>query len=337
MPKRKHIDDILRTWKHDPHSPNVRIVKGIDGRDVLQMRVDMGVLQLETDGRPDGERPHGARTWCDYLARMAREAGEEFVMDEEQCGEVDREFVQFYHRRICWLALHNFRRAVQDADHTLRLMDLCREHSPDEQWTLSHEQYRPFVLFHRTQAAALAELEKADVEVLSASNAEAAFPNGDYPGPNGDASPSGRDTGARNGDPSPRRGDVDRELDGGRPAGSAHVGQRRSRRPAGRGPTSPSATEEVRSRCAEAAVQEINEGLERIKGLFQEFEAEEHFDDDELVNQLIDLREKLRDRFQVGRTLNEQLSDAIQAEEYERAAVLRDKLAQRARLSSGSH
>lgn len=270
MAKRKHIDDILRTWRYDPQTPNVRIVKGADGRDVLQMRVDMGVLQLETEGRPDGEHPHGAATWCDHLQAMADETGEGFVMDEDQCGEVDREFVQFYHRRICWLALHNFRRAVQDADHTLRLMDFCREHSPDEQWTLSHEQYRPFVLFHRTQAAALAELEKADVESLASGKT-----NGD---------------GAEN--------------------------------------------EELRGRCAEAAVQEINDGLNRMKGLFEEFEAEEHFDDDELVNQLIDLREKLRDRFQVGRTLHEQLSDAIQAEEYERAAMLRDKLAQRAKRNS---
>jgi hypothetical protein len=314
MAKRKHIDDILRAWRHDPHSPNVRVVKGMDGRDVLQMRVDMGVLQLETEDRPDGERPHGAATWCDYLSQMAAEVGEGFVMDEKQCAEVDREFVQFYHRRICWLAMHNFRRAVRDADHTLRLMDFCREHSPEEQWTLSHEQYRPFVLFHRTQAAALAELEKADVEVLSAH----------------DDRPSADRSIDRNADRNENR-NAERN-------GDAVEVEHHARRRGARGSSSlPVANEEVRSRCAEAAVQEINEGLERIKGLFQEFEAEEHFDDDELVNQLIELREKLRDRFQVGRTLHEQLSDAIQAEEYERAAVLRDKLAQRAKLDFGSH
>src|SRR5262249_44625876 len=43
--------------------------------------------------------------------------------------------------------------------HTLRFMDLVREYSPDEDWTAAHEQYRPFVLFHRTQAATLATLE----------------------------------------------------------------------------------------------------------------------------------------------------------------------------------
>jgi hypothetical protein len=73
--------------------------------------------------------------------------------------EVDREFVQFYHRRVCWLTLRAFDRAVKDADHTLALMDFCLEHSPDDQWLMSQEQYRPFVLFHRIQAAALSKLE----------------------------------------------------------------------------------------------------------------------------------------------------------------------------------
>ena len=30
-------------------------------------------------------------------------------MTEEQCQEVDREFVQFYHRRVCWLTLREYR------------------------------------------------------------------------------------------------------------------------------------------------------------------------------------------------------------------------------------
>ena len=85
-------------------------------------------------------------------------------MNEEQCAEADREFVQFYHRRICWLKLHEFQRAIADADHTLQLMDLCRNVAPDEQWTQSHEQYRPFVLFHRTQAEAFSALDQDSAE-----------------------------------------------------------------------------------------------------------------------------------------------------------------------------
>jgi len=141
-----------------------RLIKAADGREVIQMRVDMGVLQMEVQGRPDGVKPQGADSYFDYLLSAVIREGDTFVLTAPQCAEVDREFVQFYHRRICWLALRKFRGAARDADHTLGLMDFVKQHSPDEQWTLSHEQYRPFVLFHKVQAAALAELEDHGAE-----------------------------------------------------------------------------------------------------------------------------------------------------------------------------
>ena len=238
----EHIDDLLRNWPYDPYSLCVRIASGSDGRDVLQLRIDMGVLQLEMEGRPDGVRPEGYETYLDYLIQETLHSGGEFVMDEEQCTEVDREFVQYYHRRICWLRLQNYQRAVEDADHTLALMDFCKGHSSDEQWTLSHEQYRPFVMFHRMQAAALVKLENE-------------------------------------------------------------------------GP--------------EAAIHEVNRGLDQLRAVFAEHEVEEQFEEDELVARLMDFRETLRRQHQVGRTLHEQLADAVAAEEYELAARIRDELARR--------
>jgi hypothetical protein len=239
--KKKNIDAILHQWPYDPDALNVRTAKGDDGRDVIQMRIDMGVLQLETTGRPDGDKPLGFDTYYDYLL-AERLRDDDMVLDDEQCHAIDREFVQFYHRRICWLSLKMFTRAVADADHTLALMDFCQEHSPDEQWTMSHEQYRPFVLFHRIQAAALAELEE------------------DRP---------------------------------------------------------------------EAAVHQINLGLDSLHDLYTEHDAEDVFEDDELVARLTDLRESLRDHYNVGRTLDEQLQDAVAKEQYELAARIRDELARR--------
>lgn len=244
MARREHIDEILRDWPYERQTINVRLSKGKNGRDIIQMRIDLGLLQMETSGRPDGSRPEGAETYYDYLLAQALGAGDEFVMSEDQCAEADREFVQYYHRRVCWLALREFTRALQDADHTLSLMDFCRKHSPDEEWTLSHEQYRPYVLFHRTQAEALSALE------------------------NDDSGPEG-------------------------------------------------------------AIQAITRGLERIHEFFVEHEAEEHYDEDELVSRLKELREGLRDHYAVGKTLQEQLQEAIAQEQYELAAKLRDELARR--------
>ena len=241
MSAKENLDRILRQWPYEPESVKVRRVEGSDGRPVIQMRVDMGVLQLETTGRPDGDRPHNFPTYGDYLRSKARRHPE-FVLTDKQCFEVDREFVQFYHRRICWLTLREFRHAVDDAEHTLTLMDLCRNHGGDEEWVLAHEQYRPFVLFHRIQAAALSQLE--------------------------DATP-------------------------------------------------------------EAAIAELNQGLEQLQDVFAEYDAEEEFEEDELRLRLVELRESLRDHYQVGRTLEERLDEAVAEERYELAAQLRDELARR--------
>lgn len=137
MARNQNIDRILQQWPYEPDNVNVRLARGDNGREVIQMRIDMGLLQMETTGRPDGSRPGGHDTYFDYLlGEEFRDA--DFRLTEEQCQEADREFAQFYHRRICWLVLRDFRKAVADADHTLDFMDFCAQHSPDEQWTMSH-------------------------------------------------------------------------------------------------------------------------------------------------------------------------------------------------------
>lgn len=239
MARPRDIDTVLKGWEFRPGEVNARLFKARSGRAVLQMRVDMGLLQMETDLRPDGQRPHGAETYYDYLVGEAIREGGSFRMSREQCSEADREFVQYYHRRVCWLSLREYRRAAKDADHSLAFMDFVREHAADDEWTLSHEQYRPFVLFHRVQAGALALLEES-------------------------------------------------------------------------GP--------------EAAIVEINRGLDRFRDLFARYDAADQYSEDELVKRLEEMREGVRQRYDVGRTLDEQLADAVGAENYELAAKLRDRM-----------
>jgi hypothetical protein len=243
------LDAIFRQWPYKPGMIAARMIRGSDGREVLQMRIEMGLLQMETSGRPDGDHPGGADTCLEWLTELARSQGEPFELNADQCAEIDREFVQYYHRRICCLALRQFERAVKDADYTLGLMDFLSAHSPDPQWALSHEQYRPFVLFHRIQAAAMMVLEKA-------------------------------------------------------------------------GP--------------ESAIETINQGLAQMREIFLKFNAEEQFEQNELVAQLAVMKESLRQEYHVGKTLAEQLADAVATEEYERAARLRDEIAKRSGVKPSS-
>ena len=239
------IDAALHGWDFRPGLVQARLVQAADGRQVIQMRVDLGLLQIETTGRPDGTRPHGSATYFEYLrqqARVADRAGQSFVLSEEQCEEADREFIQYYHRRICWLALRNYGQAIADADHTLTFMSFVHDHSPSEDYTQAHEQYRSFVLFHRTQAAAALAVE------------------GDDP---------------------------------------------------------------------EAALDAIRDGLEKLRAFFAAYGAEEHMEEDGMVQQLRKMDESLRKVHNIGATLQEQLAEAVAKEQYETAARLRDELKKR--------
>jgi hypothetical protein len=153
---------LFSAWTFEPGRPLVRKISAADGREVLQMRVDMGVLQLEITGRPDGSRPQGFPTYYDYLVAAAFDEGQGFELTEERRVEIDREFYQFYHRRICWLALQDYAAAAADAEHTLRLMDFTSANAADRQWAVMHEQYRPFVMFHQVQSQALTRLQASD-------------------------------------------------------------------------------------------------------------------------------------------------------------------------------
>jgi hypothetical protein len=166
---RRDLDDVIQGWPYDPEPGEhlAREVRARDGRTVLQVRIELGVLQLEVGGRPDGLRPHGFATYLDYLRHSAASRGlaaggksPPWAMSAHQCAEADREFIQFYHRRIAWLALRRHDKAIQDADHTLALMDFVRRHGNEDDYIASHEQFRGIVLFHRTEAAIALGLER---------------------------------------------------------------------------------------------------------------------------------------------------------------------------------
>ncbi len=166
---RRDLDDVIQGWPYDPEPGEVlaRELRARDGRSVLQIRVELGVLQLEVTGRPDGLRPHGFVTCLEYLryastsrSQAPGSAPASWSMDQEQRDEADREFTQYFHRRMAWLSLRRYDKAVLDADHTLALMEFVCRHGNDEDYVASHEQSRGLVLFHRTQAMALLAIER---------------------------------------------------------------------------------------------------------------------------------------------------------------------------------
>ena len=92
----KDITSVLRGWSYEPGVINVRKIHGVDGMPKVQMRLDLGLLQMEMNGRPDGVRPHGYESLLEYfenqLAEHQRRHGTElgFHLNSDQCALAPR-------------------------------------------------------------------------------------------------------------------------------------------------------------------------------------------------------------------------------------------------------
>ncbi len=51
------ITELLQDWPFEPGKINVRLIESEGGEQKIQVRLDLGVLQMELDGRPDGQHP----------------------------------------------------------------------------------------------------------------------------------------------------------------------------------------------------------------------------------------------------------------------------------------
>src|ERR1041384_5758639 len=65
------LNTILKDWPYESGTVKVRKITGLDGREKLQLRVDLGVLQMEIIGRPDGRRPHNCESLLEYHRKRA--------------------------------------------------------------------------------------------------------------------------------------------------------------------------------------------------------------------------------------------------------------------------
>ena len=87
------LNSLLRDWPHEPGAIKVRRIIGLDGREKLQLRIDLGVLQMEVAGRPDGQRPHNCESLLAYHQRRADRAearGETYELSAEQCNDLQQ-------------------------------------------------------------------------------------------------------------------------------------------------------------------------------------------------------------------------------------------------------
>ncbi|MFC1608343.1 hypothetical protein ACFL47_10275, partial [Candidatus Latescibacterota bacterium] len=95
------IGFILKNWQYDPEDDLiVRIVETDDGSK-LQMRIDMGIIQMEIDGHPSGEKPDDYESWLEYYEIQqtqfeSSQVDDYFTLASDDCKKLRREGVQYY-------------------------------------------------------------------------------------------------------------------------------------------------------------------------------------------------------------------------------------------------
>lgn len=162
----KDISGILKGWDHVPDELSVRKIQGSDGKPKIQLRLDLGLLQMELDGRPDGTRPFGAESLLDYyeaLLDRRRARGtldEDFTLDDDDCLLIQQEAIQYYHRYLCLFQLEDFERVARDTARNLRVFDLVKRYAGHDEHKWALDQYRPYVLMMNTRAVSLISLSK---------------------------------------------------------------------------------------------------------------------------------------------------------------------------------
>jgi len=153
---------LLENWPYDPDK-NIRVLRGRDGRELLQVRLPLGLEQYELDGRPDAARPHGEESalhhHCARLAAaQAAGATSTFELSAEECEELFNEGALYYYRYLHCFQLRDWPRVVRDTGRNLKLFDFVHRYAEREEDQEYLEKWRPYLVRMNAAARALQEL-----------------------------------------------------------------------------------------------------------------------------------------------------------------------------------
>jgi hypothetical protein len=155
------ISHLLEQWDYSPGQPAVRKFTGRDGVEKIQLRVDLGLLQMNAAGRPDGKHPLGHASLYDFFQsklykHLAAHNGADtgFQLSGDDCSKLQLEAFQYHNRYNCLLQLKDYAAVVRDTERNIAVFDFVEKYAenPDLAWSL--QQFRPQLLMVRTRALA---------------------------------------------------------------------------------------------------------------------------------------------------------------------------------------
>lgn len=160
---------LLNEWPYEPGRLNVRAITGADGEARVQIRLDLGIVQMNAEGRPDGQRPHDAESLLEHHDGQIDETpdGEEPPpLTPEDCAALRDEAMQYHHRAVALMALENFGGVLRDATRNMRAIEMMAARAEMDSDRTSLDHLRPQLMMMR--ARALAELAVRENEPKAA-------------------------------------------------------------------------------------------------------------------------------------------------------------------------
>ncbi|MBA4150181.1 MAG: UvrB/UvrC motif-containing protein [Verrucomicrobia bacterium] len=165
------ISHILEQWDYQSGQVIVRKFKGKDGVERLQLRVDLGLLQMNAQGRPDGKHPFGHESLFEHYQqqlekhRAAHEGSDEgFQLKIEDCSKLQQEAIQYHHRYICLFQLEDYDAVLRDTDRNLRVFNFVQQYAASEDLSWAMQQFRPQLMLMRIRAQGTMALKRDDFD-----------------------------------------------------------------------------------------------------------------------------------------------------------------------------
>jgi len=157
--KSEDLSGLLKRWSYDP-ARTIRRIQTASGREVLQVRLPLGIEQYELRGRPDGKRPEGCESWLHYYQKKRRALESEFLLEKKDCEKLSAEAMLYYYRYLLFFQTGEYALCARDTARNLRLLEFVARHASKPEHCETLEQYRPYILRMNIMARTLRRLEQ---------------------------------------------------------------------------------------------------------------------------------------------------------------------------------
>ncbi|MCZ6795060.1 MAG: UvrB/UvrC motif-containing protein [Planctomycetota bacterium] len=152
------IRSLLESWSYE-EGKTVRRVTTKEGREVIQVRLPLGIEQYEIDGRPDGRRPAERESWYHHYLDQAEQSPWEFRLDEDYFDRLRHECMLYYHRYLLFFQVNEYKLCARDTERNLNVLDFTARYSSPNMCE-GLEQYRPYIIRMNHMARALYNIQE---------------------------------------------------------------------------------------------------------------------------------------------------------------------------------